>query len=202
MNTLVLRADGTRYGENTDVPGFVGALRERGGDRRRRARAVLGGGATAGSALAALSSLVKVGPVAVLRGRNPAKLAEFDALLGHFGLQIEPRPWSGRRARRRARSSSSTPPRRARPSGALAELLPPGPDTAVFDVVYHPWPTPLARAAAAAGTVVPGGLDLLLHQAAAQVELMTGKPAPLEAMRAAGQAAVLLTAPRANRAPR
>jgi shikimate dehydrogenase len=29
---------------------------------------------------------------------------------------------------------------------------------------------------------------MLLHQAAAQVELMTGKPAPLGAMRAAGEA--------------
>jgi hypothetical protein len=36
---------------------------------------------------------------------------------------------------------------------------------------------------------VVSGFDLLLHQAARQVELMTGiKPAPLEAMRAAGQA--------------
>ena len=50
------------------------------------------------------------------------------------------------------------------------------------------WPTPLARAASAAGAVVASGFAMLLHQAAAQVELMTGKPAPLEAMRAAGQA--------------
>ena len=57
----------------------------------------------------------------------------------------------------------------------------------VMDVVYHPWPTPLAQAAAAAGSVVASGYAMLLHQAAAQVELMTGKPAPLEAMRAAGE---------------
>jgi shikimate dehydrogenase len=37
---------------------------------------------------------------------------------------------------------------------------------------------------------VAGGFDLLLHQAAGQVELMTGQPAPLAAMRAAGQAAL------------
>jgi len=54
-------------------------------------------------------------------------------------------------------------------------------------VVYHPWPTPLARAAAAAGSVVASGYAMLLHQAAAQVELMTGKPAPLEAMHEAGE---------------
>jgi shikimate dehydrogenase len=54
--------------------------------------------------------------------------------------------------------------------------------------VYDPWPTPLAEAATAAGAVVASGFAMLLHQAAAQVELMTGKPAPLEAMRAAGEA--------------
>jgi shikimate dehydrogenase len=35
--------------------------------------------------------------------------------------------------------------------------------------------------------VVASGYAMLLHQAAAQVELMTGKPAPLEAMREAGE---------------
>ena len=67
---------------------------------------------------------------------------------------------------------------------------------AVLDVVYHPWPTPLAQAADRGRAIVASGFAMLLHQAAAQVELMTGKPAPLEAMRAAGQAEL------ANRAPR
>jgi shikimate dehydrogenase len=61
------------------------------------------------------------------------------------------------------------------------------PAAAVIDVVYHPWPTPLAQAAAAAGSAVVRGFAMLLHQAAAQVELMTGKPAPVEAMREAGE---------------
>ncbi|MBO0804372.1 MAG: shikimate dehydrogenase, partial [Nocardiopsaceae bacterium] len=59
---------------------------------------------------------------------------------------------------------------------------------AVLDVVYDPWPTPLATAAARAGALVAGGFAMLLHQAAGQVELMTGRPAPVEAMRAAGEA--------------
>src|SRR6185437_746982 len=45
---------------------------------------------------------------------------------------------------------------------------------AVLDVVYAPWPTRLAQAAAKAGAIVVSGFDLLLHQAARQVELMTG----------------------------
>ena len=58
--------------------------------------------------------------------------------------------------------------------------------SAVLDVVYAPWPTPLAVAAAKAGIPVASGGDMLLHQAARQVELMTGRsPAPLEDMRTA-----------------
>jgi shikimate dehydrogenase len=55
----------------------------------------------------------------------------------------------------------------------------------VFEVVYDPWPTPLAAAALRQGTPLVSGLDLLLHQAALQVELMTGLPAPMAAMRTA-----------------
>ncbi len=59
---------------------------------------------------------------------------------------------------------------------------------AVLDVVYHPWPTRLAAAAQQAGAITVSGFELLLHQAGPQVELMTGKPAPIAVMRAAGLA--------------
>jgi shikimate dehydrogenase len=62
----------------------------------------------------------------------------------------------------------------------------------LLDVVYDPWPTALAAAAREAGVSVAGGLALLLHQAADQVTLMTGRPAPLAAMRTAGEAALTL----------
>ncbi len=52
----------------------------------------------------------------------------------------------------------------------------------LLDAVYHPWPTPLAAAVAAAGGRVISGLQMLLHQAFAQVEQFTGLPAPREAM--------------------
>jgi shikimate dehydrogenase len=56
--------------------------------------------------------------------------------------------------------------------------------------VYAPWPTPFAGSALAAGCPVVSGLTVLLHQAVAQVELMTGHPGPVEAMRTALTAAV------------
>ena len=48
----------------------------------------------------------------------------------------------------------------------------------LLDVIYAPWPTAPAAAAAAAGCRVAGGLEVLLHQAVGQVELMTGRPGP------------------------
>jgi shikimate dehydrogenase len=65
----------------------------------------------------------------------------------------------------------------------------------LFDVLYYPWPTRLAAAWERAGGAVIGGLELLIHQAALQVELMTGarpdqRPAVVTAMRAAGTAAL------------
>ncbi|MDX5453657.1 MAG: shikimate dehydrogenase, partial [Rhodococcus sp. (in: high G+C Gram-positive bacteria)] len=55
----------------------------------------------------------------------------------------------------------------------------------VLDAIYDPWPTPLAEAAAAHGSVVAGGLQMLLHQAFGQVEQFTGRPAPKAEMAAA-----------------
>ena len=55
----------------------------------------------------------------------------------------------------------------------------------LLDAIYDPWPTPLATAVEAAGGRVISGLQMLLHQAFAQVEQFTGLPAPTEAMRAA-----------------
>ena len=64
----------------------------------------------------------------------------------------------------------------------LAGLLKPDSGTVLLDAVYDPWPTPLAAAVAAAGGRVISGLQMLLHQAFAQVEQFTGLPAPREAM--------------------
>ncbi|MER6872421.1 shikimate dehydrogenase, partial [Amycolatopsis sp. NPDC000673] len=53
------------------------------------------------------------------------------------------------------------------------------------DVIYHPWPTPLAEAVERRGGRLATGLDMLLHQAFGQAEHFTGRPAPREEMRAA-----------------
>ena len=57
--------------------------------------------------------------------------------------------------------------------------------SAVLDVIYDPWPTTLASAAGAIGLPVASGLDLLAHQAALQVELMTGRMVDAATLRTA-----------------
>jgi shikimate dehydrogenase len=69
-------------------------------------------------------------------------------------------------------------------------------DHTVLDVLYDPWPTPLATRVQAGGGTVLAGSEVLFWQATVQVELMTGQPAPLDAMRRALAAA--LDAPRTS----
>jgi len=88
----------------------------------------------------------------------------------------------------------STLPADALSASALADLvLPSGsrlPDHLLLDVVYAGWPSPLARVFLDAGASVVSGFEVLVHQGAEQVHLMTGLLAPVEQMRAAGLAAM------------
>jgi len=189
-NTVVFRPEG-RYGYNTDVQGIVDALTEAGSAGLASSGpgsvAIIGAGATACSALAAVGELGAAGADVVLRDRSRA--ADLLATADRLGLKVRLRPWEDL-----ARDDAlvpdvliSTVPAGAADDYARRLRLTRHAPPAVLDVVYHPWPTPLAEAALAAGSVVASGYAMLLHQAAAQVELMTGKPAPLEAMRAAGE---------------
>lgn len=175
VNTVVLR-DGRRAGHNTDVHGVEAALREAGVVGVRRG-AVVGGGATARSALAALAALGERRPVLVVRS-HPA-----DTLAASERLGVEPTlvPYSPEALAGCDVVVSTVP---AAASADVAAALSDGLAAVdvLLDAVYDPWPTPLGLACR--GTVV-GGDRMLLHQAAAQVELMTGLPAPLEAMAAA-----------------
>ncbi|WP_035840833.1 shikimate dehydrogenase [Kitasatospora azatica] len=185
VNTLVFQADGRRTGDNTDVPGLIAALRER-GIEQVPAAAVLGAGATASSALAALAQ-VCTGEVTV-HVRSAERAREMRELGERLGVAVRTADWArGAEALTGPLTISTTPV--GATDGFVGELTAtPG---ALFDVLYHPWPTPLAAACAERGAPVLGGLDLLVHQAVLQFELFTGvRPGPLAAMRAAGEAAL------------
>jgi shikimate dehydrogenase len=181
-NTVVF-AGGRRHGYNTDVPGMVAALAEAGVTSPAGAT-ILGAGATACAALGALREIGLA--TAVVQVRDQARAGDLLAAARRLGLAVELRPFG--HPVRRGDLLICTVPAGAADHYAERAVDPRARPSAVLDVVYHPWPTPLALAAAQSGVTVISGFDLLLHQAARQVELMTGlQPAPLEAMRAAGR---------------
>ncbi|AUH44044.1 shikimate dehydrogenase [Streptomyces sp. CMB-StM0423] len=185
VNTVVLHDDGRRFGDNTDIPGITAALRERGIEKVERA-AVLGAGATASSALAALASVCTGEVTAYVR--SAARATEMEQWGERLGVSVRCADWSEAAAAFDAPLVVATTPAGA--TDGLAAAVPERPG-ALFDVLYEPWPTPLAGAWAARGGTVVGGLDLLVHQAVLQVEQMTGAArAPLAAMREAGEAAL------------
>ncbi|MFE0734179.1 shikimate dehydrogenase [Streptomyces sp. NPDC058855] len=185
VNTVVFRADGRRVGDNTDIPGMIAALRERGVEKVESA-AVLGAGATASSALAALAR-VCAGPVTAYV-RSEARAEEMRGWGERLGLEVRTAGWDRAAEALAAPLVVATTP--AGTTNALAADVP-GRVGTLFDVLYDPWPTPLAAAWSERGGKVVGGLDLLVHQAVLQVEQMTGVPrAPLAAMRAAGERAL------------
>jgi shikimate dehydrogenase len=183
-NTVVFD-HGQRRGYNTDVPGMVAALAEA-GVTAPRSVVILGAGATACSALAALRAVGL--PTVTVAVRDPARAASLLEVAARLDVQVGLQPLAEAGDTVSDLLISTIPAGAADFLAAKLDAGRPVPAT-VFDVIYAPWPTRLAQAAHQAGATVVGGLDLLLHQAAGQFELMTGRtPAPLAAMRAAGQA--------------
>ncbi|MHA6628455.1 shikimate dehydrogenase [Pseudonocardia sichuanensis] len=185
-NTLVL-AGGRRYADNTDVAGVVAALRGAGAAPGGRA-VVLGAGGTAQATLAALREL-GIHDLAVLV-RSRSRTGELDAAAARLGVTpavcdalLDP-------ARARAELATADVVVSTLPSGAADAFTGVRAGAVLLDVVYAPWPTAFAAAAEAAGARVVSGLEMLLHQAVAQVELMTGRTPPVPAMREALDAAV------------
>ena len=185
-NTLVFPPGGPRgrRAENTDVAGLVGALREAGLVQAKQA-VILGAGGTARAALAAVLELGHRSPVVLVR--DLARTGELRETAERLGMRptISGRLFDGPLPDADLIISTL-------PGGAADPLSSTrwDPGTTVLDVVYAPWPTPFAGSAMAAGCRVVSGLTVLLHQAVAQVELITGLPAPVEAMRTALGAAV------------
>jgi shikimate dehydrogenase len=181
-NTLVPLGDGRWRADCTDVAGVTGALTAAGGYRPAPGATglVLGAGGTAAAALAGLAELDVTDVVLVVR--EPVRAADAVATARRVGSRVDVRRWADVDLRALAADSavavSTVPASAADPhAAALAEA------GCVLDVIYHPWPTPLAEAVARHGGRLATGLDMLLHQAFGQVEQFTGKPAPKAVMR-------------------
>jgi shikimate dehydrogenase len=172
-NTLVRTPTGWRA-DNTDIDGVTGALAAASG------RAVVSGsGGTAPAAIVALAEL-GVSHITVV-ARNPDKAARLVELATQVGAvarfcDLDSDTVADEVAAADVLVSTLPADVAARYAGMFARA------PVLLDAIYDPWPTPLAAAVATAGGRVIGGLQMLLHQAFAQVEQFTGLPAPREAM--------------------
>ena len=206
VNTVYPRGERV-LGDNTDVIGIVNALLRAGlkPNHERDEPAVIGGGATAISALTALHKLGY--RRASVYARSLHKLGSVQEAAERLGVQLSTVALAEFPAEQKARRHNpviSTLPARAADEwasqlsglkGASATHRP-----VLLDVAYNPWPSVLASAWEANGGTVVSGLEMLLYQAVEQVLLFTGRelqPAELLGLINAMCAAVDL-APRAS----
>ncbi|MFK4728503.1 shikimate dehydrogenase [Agromyces mediolanus] len=179
---------GRRLGFNTDIGGIVGALADAGVSHSARA-GVVGGGATAASAIAAIAEL-GASEVEVFV-RTPARAAALEPLAGSLGLRIAVRPIAELASAEGLDLVVATVPGGTelgvRPGAALTA------GSVLLEVAYDPWPSPLVAAWLDGGGTVVHGLGMLLHQALLQVRVfangdpeaaLPGEAEVLAAMRA------------------
>lgn len=187
VNTVVHSA-GITSGFNTDVYGItealMGALRKQGrqGSLEGARGVVLGARATASSAIFALRS-IGVTDIHVV-GRSFSGQGSALVASHRMGVPIEQHTWSHVESVKAQCESAdivvSTVP--ARVCDDLAVLVQPRSGAVLLDVVYSPWRTRLVNAWEERGGVIAHGIDMLIHQAALQVRLMTGHDANIDVM--------------------
>ncbi len=168
-NTVVIDDDGRRHGHNTDVDGIVRTV-EAHHDARPESATILGGGATASSAMWAAWQLGARSFSVHLR--NPMRAGELTSLASELGGDISIAPLTELGTLAPLDFVISTLP------GGVADDLPLRPrsgSSILFDVAYEPWPTRVASTWSADGGIAFSGLDMLFEQAVSQVRLFTGR---------------------------
>ncbi len=188
VNTVVVDA-GRVTGHNTDVAGVREALSAAvGGGLRGEPALVLGAGGAARAAALALARLRMRLTVLNRTAAAAERLAELviaaePGASCAWGALSDLTPAVVRGQRVIVNATSLGMPGRGKVPACVADTVTTG--QLVFDLVYASSGTDLTAAARDAGATVVGGLELLVRQAAAAFELWTGRPAPIDVMRAA-----------------
>lgn len=155
VNTLVRRADGSIYGDNTDMFGFESLLRVNGIDPAGMKALVLGNGGACASVRAVLESLGAQTVVISRRGED-----NYNNLERHSDAEL---------------IVNTTPLGMYPNNGVQAVDLTMFPDCrAVLDIVYNPARTALLLQAEELGIKHAGGLHMLVAQAKRSSEIFTG----------------------------
>lgn len=166
VNTVVKRADGSLYGDNTDYFGFEYMLKRSGADLRGKKALVLGSG---GAGVTVSEVLRNHGAdVTVISRGGPDNYGNLERHK-NASLIVNTTPVGGI-------YDEGSLPLDLRRFEALE---------AVLDIVYNPLRTALAMQAESLGIPFTGGLGMLVAQAARSSELFTGKTISSEAVEAA-----------------
>jgi shikimate dehydrogenase len=193
-NTLSFEGGGVRA-ENTDVEGFLTALRERVPEAPAGMQALVLGAGGAGRAV--VYALLAAGAAAVTvwnrhRERADALVGDLASLAGRTALESASQPSIGpidllvnATSLGMPDAHASLKPREGDEFFKAIHLSADELDDriTVVDLVYRQDRTPLVRAALARGLRCVDGFDVLVHQGAASFRIWTGMQAPLGAMR-------------------
>lgn len=175
-NTLTFREDGSIHADNTDAPGLLDALPF---DPAGHTAVVLGAG---GSARAVVWALVQAGADVRVWNRTRERAERLCAEIGGRVAQ-EPPSAADLLVNTTSVGLHGEDPFKALPITVDAMDGYP----CVVDLVYGSRPTALVSAAQAAGATVVDGLEILVRQGARSFERWTGRPAPLDVLRAAAR---------------
>ncbi len=197
VNTIVNR-EGKLHGRNTDVGGFLRALREDGGFDPAGARVLVAGAGGAARAIAV--ALIDAGASQVtFINRTLSRAGKLVEALKRegSGAQLHALPevyasWAASvlscRLLINCTSVGMAGTQEEKDSPVPTDLIPSS--ALVFDLIYRPAKTPLMAAAERRGARVLGGLPMLIYQGAESFRLWTGAEPPLEVMFAAARAAL------------
>jgi shikimate dehydrogenase len=176
-NTLVF-LDGEVRAENTDAEGLLRALP---GSPAGRRALVLGAG---GAARAVVWGLLREGATVDVWNRTELRARHLCQELGGNAVSDPDQAGYGLIVNSTAAGLGGEDPFGELPLRAEGFA----PDQTVVDMVYGGEPTPLLRAAAAAGAQTVDGIEVLVQQGALSLRIWTGREPPLDAMRTAARA--------------
>jgi len=195
VNTIVNR-DGLLFGYNTDLSGFMRALREDGGFEPEGRPAVVAG--AGGAARAVVAGLLDAGAASVTvinrtLSRANRLIEDLRPMATRSELRAMPEMYASWAAVMGAcdllvNCTSAGSAGFENQSPVPFDLI--RPSMLAYDLIYDPPETALMAGAQKSGALVLGGLPMLVYQGAASFELWTGKQAPLVVMFEAARAAV------------
>ena len=188
INTIVAEG-GTLTGHNTDAIGALRALREGGAELKGRQVVMLGSGGAARAIAFALGTVTGIERLTLLGIDSQERTALARDLQSKIGMTVQESLLDEGALRKILPDSHvlihCTPmgmSPKVNETAVPAALLHTG--LTVMDIVYNPRDTQLLKDAKARGCRTIPGLEMFLHQAAAQFELWTHHAAPADVMRA------------------